>query len=84
VGNPLTSEVAAFRWLVAVLVAAGSVALVAKLVGSVAAIYYGMFLLLVLAGFIAKGMVYMLGSPDDDEDEGEDIVTELKDGDYRE
>ena len=85
-GNPLTSEVAAFRWMVAVLLAAVSVGLVAKLIGSIPAIYYGMFLLLVLAGFIVKGMIYMLGSPDEDEDdEAEDnVVTELKSGDYRE
>lgn len=91
-GNPLTSEVAAFRWVVAVLLAAISVGLVAKLIGSVAAIYYGILLLLVLAGFIAKGMVYMLSSPDEDEDEDEneedgdveDVVTELKSGDYNE
>ncbi len=80
-GNPLTSEVAAFRWLVAVLVAAASVGLVAKLIGSVAAIYYGMFLLLVLAVFIARGLIYLMGSPDEDE---EDVVTELEDHDYKE
>jgi len=83
VGNPLTSEVAAFRWMVAVLVAAASVALVAKLFGSTAGIFYGMFLLLVLAGFIVKGMIYMLGSPDEDEDE-DNVVTELKNDDYNE
>jgi len=83
VGNPLTSEVAAFRWMVAVLVAAASVALVAKLFGSTAGIFYGMFLLLVLAGFIVKGMIYMLGSPDDDEEE-DDVVTELRNDDYNE
>lgn len=80
-GNPLTSEVAAFKWLVAVLIAAASVGLVAKLIGSVAAIYYGMFLLLVLAVFIARGLIYLMGSPDEEED---DVVTELEDHDYKE
>jgi hypothetical protein len=73
VGNPLTSEVAAFRWLIAILIAAGTVALVAKVFGSIPGIYYGMFLLLVLAGFIVKGMIHMLGSPDEEEQLEEEL-----------
>jgi putative copper export protein len=69
VGNPLTSEVAAFRWLVVVLAGAASVVLVAKLISSTAAIYYGAFLLLVLALFIARGMVYLMSSPENDDRE---------------
>lgn len=71
-GNPLTSETAAFKWLMAILVGAGSVALASVLFGSIFAIWYGLALIFVLIGFIVKGMTYMLGSPDDDKDEDED------------
>lgn len=70
-GNPLTSEVAAFRWLVAILLGAGSVALASALFGSIVAIWYGLALIFILIGFIAKGMTYMLSSPDGDEPDGE-------------
>jgi len=65
-GNPLTSEVAAFRWLVVILIGAASVALLSRIFGSIFAIWYGLALIFILIGFIAKGMVYMLGSPESD------------------
>ncbi|MGB0121744.1 MAG: hypothetical protein WBP55_12410 [Solirubrobacterales bacterium] len=71
-GNPLTSEVAAFRWLVAILLGAGSVALASALFGSIVAIWYGLALIFILIGFIAKGMMYMLSSPDGDEPDGDE------------
>jgi membrane protein implicated in regulation of membrane protease activity len=66
-GNPLKSETAAFRWLVAFVGGAVLVVLVAVLMSSVAAALLGFILLAVVAVFIVKGMVHMLGSPDDDE-----------------
>jgi|GEM_PF-3523691 len=77
-GNPLTSEVAAFRWLVVILIGAASVALLSRIFGSIFAIWYGLALIFILIGFIAKGMVYMLGSPESDstsEDESESDST---------
>lgn len=71
-GNPLTSEVAAFRWLVVVLVAAASVALVAKVISPTAGIIWGLVLIAAVSVSIVKGLAHMLGSPDDDEDAGED------------
>ncbi|MDQ2700836.1 MAG: hypothetical protein M3Y23_05850 [Actinomycetota bacterium] len=66
-GNPLTSEVAAFRWFIAVLLGAASVGLVAKLISPQAGIFWGMILIGVVFVLIANGMRYMLGSPEDDE-----------------
>ncbi len=71
-GNPLSSEVAAFRWLIAVLIAAASVILIAKLIGSGAAVVWALVLLAVVSVFIVKGIAHMLGSPDDDEVDGPD------------
>jgi len=66
-GNPLTSEGAAFRWLVAVLAGAVLVILVAVLISSVAAALLGFILIAIVSVFIIRGMAHMLGSPDDDE-----------------
>ena len=71
-GNPLTSEVAAFRWLIAVLLGAASVGLVARLISPQAGIFWGMILLGIVFVLIANGMRYMLGSPEDDEVEEDD------------
>jgi hypothetical protein len=65
-GNPLKSEGAAFRWLIAVLVAAGLVILVTELLGSAAGASLGFILIVIVSVLIAKGMIHMLGSPDDD------------------
>ena len=70
-GNPLTSEVAAFRWLIVVLVGAASVGLVSKLISPVVAIFYGLVLIGIVCVIIIRGMSYLLGSPDDDEPEPE-------------
>jgi len=67
VGNPLTSEGAAFRWFLLVLVAAVSVGIVAKIFGSTPGILYGMLLLTIVAVIVAKGMVHLLGNPENDE-----------------
>ncbi|MGK2933192.1 MAG: hypothetical protein ACSLFD_10580 [Solirubrobacterales bacterium] len=66
-GNPLTSEGAAFRWFLTVLVAAVSVGIVAKIFGSTPGIFYGMFLLTIVSVVVAKGMVHLLGNPENDE-----------------
>ena len=65
-GNPLKSEGAAFRWLVAVIAAAAVVILVAVLMSSVAAALLGLIMLAVVSVFIIKGMAHMLSPPDDD------------------
>lgn len=66
-GNPLKSESAAFRWLVAFVAGAAVVVLVAVLMSSVAAALLGFILLAMVAVFIVKGMAHMLGSPDEDD-----------------
>jgi membrane protein implicated in regulation of membrane protease activity len=65
-GNPLKSEGAAFRWLIAVIAGAALVILVAVLVSSAAAAVIGFLLIAAVSVLIAKGMIHMLGSPDDD------------------
>ncbi|MGK2954787.1 MAG: hypothetical protein ACSLFI_03820 [Solirubrobacterales bacterium] len=72
-GNPLTSEGSAFRWFLVVLLAAISVGIVAKIFGSTPGIFYGMALLTIVSVIIAKGMVHLLGNPENDKPaEGED------------
>jgi hypothetical protein len=66
-GNPLESEGAAFRWLVAVLAGAGLVILATELISSAVGAAIGFVLIAVVTVLIIKGMVHMLGSPDDDE-----------------
>jgi membrane protein implicated in regulation of membrane protease activity len=66
-GNPLKSEGAAFRWLVAFIAGAVLVILVAVLMSSVAAALLGFILLAMVSVFIVRGMAHMLGSPDEDE-----------------
>ncbi|MBK5111023.1 MAG: hypothetical protein JJE10_06595 [Thermoleophilia bacterium] len=65
-GNPLTSEGSAFKWLVAVLVAALAVALVAKVISPTAGMVFALILVAIVAVPIVKGVAHMLGSPDDD------------------
>jgi hypothetical protein len=65
-GNPLKSEGAAFRWLVAVLVAAIAVGSVAKVLSPTAAMVFALILVVIVAVPLFKGIVHMLGSPDDD------------------
>lgn len=74
-GNPLKSEGAAFRWLVAVIAGAVVVILVAVLMSSAAAALLGFILIAVVSVFIVKGMAHMLGSPDGDEDPTEPTET---------
>lgn|GEM_PF-1544149 len=75
-GNPLKSEGAAFRWLVAVIAGATVVILVAVLMSSAAAALLGFILIAVVSVFIVKGMAHMLGSPDGDEDPTEQNETD--------
>jgi hypothetical protein len=65
-GNPLKSEGAAFRWLVAVLAGAGLVILASELISSAVGAAIGFILIAVVTVLIIKGMVHMLGSPDDE------------------
>ena len=64
-GNPLESEQAAFRWLVAVMIGTGLVILVALVVSKSLAVALALF----LAGFVAflaiRGIIGMLRPPDD-------------------
>lgn len=66
-GNPLESEGAAFRWLIAVLAGAAAVILAAVLISSLAGAIVGLLLLAAVSFLIARGVIHMLGSP-----EGED------------
>jgi hypothetical protein len=66
-GNPLKSEGAAFRWLVAVLIGAGLVILASELISSAVGAALGFILIAVVAVLIVKGMIHMLGSPDEPE-----------------
>ncbi len=76
-GNPLQDENVTFRWLVAILIAAVTVVLVAKLISPAAAVIWGIVLLIAVAVVAVRGIVYMLGSPDDDESEdGDDRANE--------
>ena len=68
-GNPLKSEVAAFRWLVAVIIGAVAVILAAKLISSAAGLILGMILIAFVSWQVIKGMIYMMSSPDEDEPE---------------
>ncbi len=65
-GNPLKSEGAAFRWLVAVIAAAVVVILAAVLISSAAGAIIGFLLIVAVSVVIVRGMIHMLGSPDED------------------
>lgn len=66
-GNPVESEGAAFSWLIMVIFGALSVALIAKLISTLAGMIWLAILLLIVALLIVRGLRYELGSPDDDE-----------------
>jgi len=66
VGNPLKSEGAAFRWLIAVIAGAAVVILATVLISSAAGAIIGFLMIAYVAVVIAKGMLHMLGSPDED------------------
>ena len=65
-GNPLKSEVSAFRWLVAVLITTIVIAAMARLVSPAAGMILALVLAVAAAVPILKGLIHMLGSPDDD------------------
>ncbi len=67
-GNPLKSEGAAFRWLIAVIAGAAVVILAAVLISSAAGAVIGFLLIAAVSVLIVRGMIHMLGSPDDDVD----------------
>jgi hypothetical protein len=66
-GNPLESEQAAFRWLVAVIVGTGLVIAIALLISKPVALLIG----LALVGFVAflaiKGIAGMLRPPEEEQ-----------------
>lgn len=66
-GNPLQDESVAFRWLILILIAAMTVAIVAKLISPGAAVVWGILLLTGFSVAVIRGVIHMLGSPDDDE-----------------
>jgi uncharacterized membrane protein YccC len=66
VGNPLKSEAAAFRWLVSVVVSAAVVVLVAEVVSSTAGFLVGLVVLAIYTALILRGLIHMLGSPEED------------------
>ncbi len=66
-GNPLESEGAAFRWLIAVLAGAAAVILAAVLISSLAGAIVGFLLLAAVSFLIARGVIHMLGSPEGDQ-----------------
>ncbi|MDQ2622844.1 MAG: hypothetical protein M3Y45_07390 [Actinomycetota bacterium] len=68
-GNPLQDENVAFRWLIAILIAAVTVVLVAKLISPAAAVIWGILLMLAVGVVAIRAVIYMLGSPDDAEAE---------------
>jgi len=66
VGNPLKSEAAAFRWLVSVVVSAAVVVLVAEVVSSTAGFLVGLVVLAIYTALVLRGLIHMLGSPEED------------------
>jgi hypothetical protein len=68
-GNPLESEQAAFRWVVAVVIATSFVILVALLISKPVALIVGLILVGIVTVSAIKGIIGMLRPPDD-EDEG--------------
>lgn len=66
-GNPLESEQAAFRWLVAVIVATAFVIFVALLISKPVAVVIGLFLIAFVTVLAVKGIIGMLRPPEEDE-----------------
>ncbi len=69
VGNPFQDESVAFKWLILMLAAAVTVALVAKLISPAAAVVWGILILIAVAIVGVRVVIYLLGSPDDDDPE---------------
>ena len=69
-GNPLESEQAAFRWVVAVAIATGFVILIALLVSKPVALIVGLILVGVVTVSAIKAIIGMLRPPDE-QDEGD-------------
>lgn len=65
-GNPVESEVAAFTWLIVVIIAAISIGAVAKLISPLASVIWTIVLLGAVSVPIFKGLKHQLGSPEDD------------------
>lgn len=66
-GNPFEDESVAFRWVVAALVAAVTVVVAAKAISGVAAIVWGIALLVVFGFGLTKVLIYLMSSPDEDD-----------------
>ena len=66
-GNPLESEQAAFRWLVAVIIATSFVIFVALVISKPVAVAIGLILIAFVTVLAIKGIIGMLRPPDEDE-----------------
>lgn len=66
-GNPFQDERVAFRWLLAILTAAATVVVVAKVISVGAAVVWGIVLLLVFGYGILRVFIWLIGSPDEDD-----------------
>jgi hypothetical protein len=66
-GNPIRRESAAFSWLIVVIIAAVTIGAVGKLISPLAAVIWTLILLAIVCVPVFKGLIYELGSPDDDE-----------------
>jgi len=68
-GNPLESEMSAFRWLIVVMVAGVSVVAVAKVISAQAGIVYGTALLFYVGFLVIKGVLGEIRDPEELEEE---------------
>ena len=71
-GNPLESEQAAFRWLVAVILGTGFVIAIALLVSKPVALLIGLALIGFVLFLAIKGIAGMLRPPDEDQNVSEE------------
>jgi len=69
-GNPFQDERVAFRWLIAILLAAATVVILAKAVSATAAIIWGIVLLLVFGYGLVRVLAWLVGSPDGEDESG--------------
>ncbi|MCO5315993.1 MAG: hypothetical protein M9938_07515 [Solirubrobacterales bacterium] len=66
-GNPFQDEGVAFRWLIAVLLAAVTVVIAAKAISGVVAVIWGILLLGIFGYAAVRVLIYLISSPDDEE-----------------
>jgi hypothetical protein len=68
-GNPLESEVSAFRWLIVVMVAGVTVVIVAKVISAQAGIVYGTALLFFVGFLVIRGVLQLIRDPEELDEE---------------